>query len=101
MLLYIYVFKITSGKTKTWKTQNIVPTVSDWCASLYDWSRVFSLTLNFGFIFTGNNEKSVPQLLIRDLKFENKSLAKLMFSPDQENHPSKAPVKYGELIVLG
>ncbi|KAM6138325.1 E3 ubiquitin-protein ligase pellino homolog 1 isoform 3-T3 [Phoenicopterus ruber ruber] len=24
-----------------------------------------------------------------------------MFSPDQENHPSKAPVKYGELIVLG
>lgn len=27
--------------------------------------------------------------------------AKLMFSPDQENHPSKAPVKYGELIVLG
>ncbi|XP_014745680.1 PREDICTED: E3 ubiquitin-protein ligase pellino homolog 1 isoform X1 [Sturnus vulgaris] len=48
----------------------------------------------------GNNEKSVPQLLIRDLKFE-KSLAKLMFSPDQENHPSKAPVKYGELIVLG
>ncbi|XP_064503722.1 E3 ubiquitin-protein ligase pellino homolog 1 isoform X2 [Pseudopipra pipra] len=49
----------------------------------------------------GNNEKSVPQLLIRDLKFEKKSLAKLMFSPDQENHPSKAPVKYGELIVLG
>uniref|UniRef100_A0A8C5IHZ1 Pellino E3 ubiquitin protein ligase 1 n=1 Tax=Junco hyemalis TaxID=40217 RepID=A0A8C5IHZ1_JUNHY len=48
----------------------------------------------------GNNEKSVPQILISDLKFE-KSLAKLMFSPDQENHPSKAPVKYGELIVLG
>lgn len=61
---------------------------------------VFSLTPTFGFILTGNNEKSVPQLLIRDLKFE-KPLAKLMFSPDQENHPSKAPVKYGELIVLG
>lgn len=33
----------------------------------------------------------------RDLR----KTAKLMFSPDQENHPSKAPVKYGELIVLG
>lgn len=30
-----------------------------------------------------------------------KKTAKPMFSPEQENHPSKAPVKYGELIVLG
>ncbi|OXB62612.1 hypothetical protein ASZ78_011241 [Callipepla squamata] len=56
---------------------------------------------NLAVLGHGNNEKSVPQLLISDLKFEKKSLAKLMFSPDQENHPSKAPVKYGELIVLG
>lgn len=61
----------------------------------------FLLHLILALFFTGNNEKSVPQLLIRDLNFEKKSLAKLMFSPDQENHPSKAPVKYGELIVLG
>lgn len=98
----MYVFKIILGKTKIWKTQNIVLTVSDRHAGLCNWRiGVFPLTLNFIFVFTGNNEKSVPQLLIRDLKFEKKSLAKLMFSPDQENHPSKAPVKYGELIVLG
>uniref|UniRef100_A0A8C3HH06 Pellino E3 ubiquitin protein ligase 1 n=7 Tax=Durocryptodira TaxID=1579337 RepID=A0A8C3HH06_CHRPI len=48
-----------------------------------------------------NNEKSLPRLLIRELESEKKSLTKLMFSPDQENHPSKTPVKYGELIVLG
>lgn len=85
-----------------WKTQNIVPTISERCAGLCNWwIWVFSLTVIFIFVVTGNNEKSVPQILIRDLKFEKKSLAKLMFSPDQENHPSKAPVKYGELIVLG
>ncbi|KAG8124460.1 hypothetical protein E2320_019781 [Naja naja] len=47
------------------------------------------------------NDKSVPRFLIREVEFEKKDLTRLMFSPDQENHPSKAPVKYGELIVLG
>ncbi|KAK1333032.1 hypothetical protein QTO34_006565 [Cnephaeus nilssonii] len=48
----------------------------------------------------GNNAKGVPRLLTSEQRLRN-TTAKLMFSPDQENHPSKAPVKYGELIVLG
>ncbi|CAO2640770.1 E3 ubiquitin-protein ligase pellino homolog 1, partial [Lemmus lemmus] len=48
---------------------------------------------------SGNNAKGVSRLLISEQDL--RKTAKLMFSPDQENHPSKAPVKYGELIVLG
>lgn len=42
--------------------------------------------------------KSILGLMISEQRLEKHS--QIMLYPDQKNHPSKAPTKYGELIAL-